>query len=37
VVIKFDGPDLNDPVAAFWVKAGGFGIENDLTHEAGSF
>ena len=32
VVLQFDGADLDDPVAGGRIEAGGFGVEDDLTH-----
>ena len=33
---QFDATDFDDPVAALPVEAGGFGIQNDLSHESAS-
>jgi hypothetical protein len=33
-VQKLDAADLDQPVAAFGIEAGGFGIEDDLAHVA---
>jgi len=32
VVEQFDAADLDQPIAAEGIKAGGFGVDNDLAH-----